>query len=262
MPGLSRDNWPEPEDYIPLGSAGRAGLAWEWLRRDPGYHELAPSAWRRTPQGVTIIEAAPCALRERWGCLFIGDARQATPECPMLWDTSLDMSILRLEARERVSKDIGAFDIGRWAPNAVIVKDKDSSEHLLLHRGEQRIHLHIMSGTLLEGPVLLHFDTSGASHVEPVLATLQRFMHLYHRGEWIPERALSGRVTRRTLLALRAHDARAAGASIRDIGIMLFGRARVEAEWRDPGESLKSQCRRLIALARKMAHGGYKDLLR
>jgi len=61
---------------------------------------------------------------------------------------------------------------------------------------------------------------------------------------------------------LRVHDALTAGASIRDIGIMLYGLARIEAEWRDPGESLKSQCRRFIASARAMASGEYKDLLR
>src|SRR3546814_4790994 len=63
---------------------------------------------------------------------------------------------------------------------------------------------------------------------------------------------------RRQVLALRVHDALAAGASIRDVGIMLFGFERVRDEWAD--EALKSHCRRLIALAREMVAGGYRTL--
>jgi hypothetical protein len=58
---------------------------------------------------------------------------------------------------------------------------------------------------------------------------------------------------------LRVHDALVAGASIRDVGVMLFGLERVRDEW--AGEALKSQCRRLIATARDMAAGGYRELL-
>lgn len=65
---------------------------------------------------------------------------------------------------------------------------------------------------------------------------------------------------RRHIAALRVHDALALGASIRDIGLLLFGLERIRQEW--AGEALKSQCRRLIAQARAMAAGGYRSLLR
>lgn len=262
MPGRSHQAWPEAETYRHLASAGRAQLAWEWLRRDTNYRQLQPSPSRKTRQGVTIIEAAPVALRKRWGCLVVGDATRSVPAHPILWDASLDASALRLEARRRIANDKEAFDIRNWTSHAVIVTENDRSEHLLLHRGGRRMHLHIVAGTLLEGPVALQLSICGSADFEPAMVALKRFMYLHHRGEWLPERALSDRVSRRTQAALRVHDAMAAGASIRDIGIMLFGEARVEAQWRDPGESLKSQCRRLIALARGMAGGGYKDLLR
>jgi len=58
---------------------------------------------------------------------------------------------------------------------------------------------------------------------------------------------------------LRVHDALVTGASIRDVGVMLFSLERVREEW--AGEALKSQCRRLIAMARDMAAGGYRELL-
>src|SRR3546814_17468111 len=83
---------------------------------------------------------------------------------------------------------------------------------------------------------------------------------IFRRTGRIP--ALSTRACqrlRRQVLALRVHDALAAGASIRDVGIMLFGFERVRDEWAD--EALKWHCRRLIALAREMVAGGYRTLL-
>lgn len=145
---------------------------------------------------------------------------------------------------------------------AVLVKTNDGDEHCLIYYGCNRIHLHVIDGTLLEGPVILRFDIGWFGAYEPAILTLRRFLHLCRSGEIFSDRPVSDRMRHRAILMLRIHDALAQGASIRDVGIMLFGLARIEAEWRDPGESLKSQCRRLIASARAMAAGGYKDFLR
>jgi hypothetical protein len=67
---------------------------------------------------------------------------------------------------------------------------------------------------------------------------------------------------RRLIQAIRVHDALVQGASIRDVGVMLFGIDRIRAEWPGSGEALKSQSRRMIALSRFMASGGYRTLLR
>src|SRR3546814_16017243 len=95
-------------------------------------------------------------------------------------------------------------------------------------------------------PVFTPTDTSlpcstlvRSERSDPALATLRRFLHLCHSGEWLSERALPDRLRRRILLALRVHDALTHGTSIREIGILLFGKARVDAEWPDPGDSLK-----------------------
>lgn len=60
---------------------------------------------------------------------------------------------------------------------------------------------------------------------------------------------------------LRVWDAVREGATQRDIGIALYGRERIAADWGARSDSLKSRVRRLMQNARDMASGGYRALL-
>lgn len=262
MPDHPHRCWPDAADYEYLDGASRTQFAWEWLRRDPCYRKLIPSIRRITAQGLTIVEPAARIVRERWSCLFIEDPDTTVPDVPMLWDPGFDASVLRVEARLATTAQLNGFDVSRCAARAVVVKEGSSGEQCLLFAGRHHVRLHVIAGTLLEGRVMLRFEIDWRLPPEPAISTLRRFLHLCRSGEMSAGRPVPDRTVQRIIFALRVHDALAQGASIRDIGILLFGRARIEAEWRDPGESLKSQCRRLIASARAMADGGYKDLLR
>lgn len=262
MQDIPHRSWPDAADYRYLEGANRSQFAWEWLRRDPGYRKLIPSIRRRIASGLTIIEPALDSCRERWGCLFIEDSNVSIPDIPMLWCPGLDASVLRVEACAPTEGRTSIFDLERCASGAVLVKGAVGDEHCLLFEGHHRIHLHVIAGTLLEGPVELRFNIGWSEAFEPAMLTLKHFLHLCQSGELLPDRSVHDRMRHRAISMLRVHDALVQGASIRDVGIMLFGFARIEAEWRDPGESLKSQCRRFITSARAMAAGGYKDLLR
>lgn len=119
-----------------------------------------------------------------------------------------------------------------------------------------------MAGSLLNGPVTLRYDIAWSDDVDWKVATLRRFLYLCRTGNLPKPPIVNNQRSKRLIRALQVHDARVLGASIRDIGVMLFGMDRVRAEWPGTGEALKSQCRRLIALADFMAAGGYKTLLR
>lgn len=64
-------------------------------------------------------------------------------------------------------------------------------------------------------------------------------------------------VSMRTLALL---DALRAGASERDMGVLLFGAARVMSEW-SPESALRAQVRHLIRRGRALVAGGYRKLL-
>lgn len=254
--------WPDASDYDYLASVDASGLAWEWLRRAPAYRLLDVGRRSRTRDGVTIIEAASPAAAAEWGCLHIEDPHLAASDAMIIWSAQVDPSVLRVEVVSSWPSDGVSFDLRRWASIACLVKQADGSENLLLRVGLNSIRLDIMSGSLLDGPVAFRFDIHGADPVDPMIETLRRFLHFQHNGV-IPARSMLGvRRHQRVALALRVHDALSQGASIRDVGIMLFGFDRVDVEWEASGESLKSASRRLMALARSMASGEYRTLLR
>ncbi len=58
-----------------------------------------------------------------------------------------------------------------------------------------------------------------------------------------------------------AWDAHAHGASQRDVGILLFGAERVESDWNQLSDSLRSQVRRLLQHAGRMVRGGWRAML-
>lgn len=60
--------------------------------------------------------------------------------------------------------------------------------------------------------------------------------------------------------AIIALDGRAAGASHREVAIVIYGQAKVERDWRAPG--LRDLVRRDLDRGLKLAMGGYRELLR
>jgi hypothetical protein len=66
----------------------------------------------------------------------------------------------------------------------------------------------------------------------------------------------------RLTLVLQALDGWRAGASHREIAEGLFGRARVEADWGDPGDHLRDRTRRAVRRGRVLMEGGYRQFLR
>jgi hypothetical protein len=253
--------WPPAgiRDYRGFEVLTRAGLAAHWLRRDSEYGKLAPAAIRRTPRGL-LIDAAPRWCVERWGCLHIVQ-RSEHDGPPFLWSAAVQPAVLRVTACSAGEGDPAPFDLSRWVDHAALVVGHGGCQHLALYGRSRMLRLDVVSGSLLSGPVQLHYPLSCGSASDMMIETLKRLQLLCRTGDFgsLP---IDRPPSRRAIEALRVHDALAEGASIRDIGVMLFGAARIGQEWHAPGEALKSCCRRLIAHARCMASGGYRSLLR
>lgn len=160
--------------------------------------------------------------------------------------------------------DQDAFDLARLACPILVLRDASGVEHLLIGDGSCHVRLDVTSGTVLEGPVHLRFEFAGLAGMETKLLTLRRLVALvrlkrFPRGLFpLPP----ARRTRRWMMALRALDARRAGASHREIAAALFGETAVEADWDGPSAYLRCRVQRLIRLGETLVQGGYRDLLR
>jgi hypothetical protein len=261
MPSNPPRGWPHEAAYRYLEGATGAEIAWEWLRRDPAYRRLASTGIGRAETCIGSMRAASPVEQARWGCLNIPSPDRTWAESPVLWSSSLDSSVLDVIAVPARGENEHAFDLRRWSRISTLLSSRDR-EHLLLQGPRQSIRIDVLSGTLDAGPVLLFHDLVGAADLEPAIAALRQFHRLCRTGEFLSESGPTLQQSRRLILALRTYDALAQGASIRDIGSMIHCDERVRADWPGSGDALKSQARRLIALAHHMVSGGYRRLLR
>lgn len=65
-------DWHDAAPYARLVTLDRAGMAWEWLRRDPAYrlfHAESSSEHRGGEDGA-VVRALPQVPSARWGLLF------------------------------------------------------------------------------------------------------------------------------------------------------------------------------------------------
>lgn len=160
-------------------------------------------------------------------------------------------------------EDADAFALERLACPVLVLRNGAAGiEHLLIGDDAGQIRLDVTFGSVLVGPVRFRYDLIGVVGVGPKLLTILRLVTLIRQGHLPrgffpkPHRA------RRWMMALRAADARRAGASHLEIAVALFGRARVDADWLGHSGYLRCRVQRLIRLGEMLTQGGYRSLLR
>lgn len=174
----------------------------------------------------------------------------------------MDLGVVTIRAEPVAPGDPDTFDLARFADRALLARGVDSREYLVLSDGWRRLRLDVIEGTLIgERSVRLVFELAGLTALETRLLTVRRLLALWRRGRFLRGlfQPLAG--LPRQLELLRVADARACGASHREIAAMLYGEARVRTEWDGRSDALRSRVRRLAVDARRLACGGYRSLM-
>lgn len=123
-------------------------------------------------------------------------------------------------------------------------------EHAACRRGDALFRLDVIEGTLTAGAVALHFEVKADARLKAQLATIASF-HLRLR------RRRRARDFVGKLLALQALDAKATGASLRDIADLVLG----PGDWPGDGDHRKSMVRRLLDSGARMVRAGPRAIL-
>ena len=152
---------------------------------------------------------------------------------------------------------ISALDLSELPAVAAI---EESGEHLLLSDGLRSLQLEVVQGTLLRGPVDLTFCIEEA-HTRAQIEALQSLLALRRRGQLSGCRAASVASQSRWIRQLRVHDALAAGASQRQIGIELFGSEETRRHWKEGSGAVRSSVQRLVRAALRNVAGSYLKFL-
>jgi hypothetical protein len=144
-----------------------------------------------------------------------------------------------------------------------VLIDANDIEHVFLQVGWASITLRNHGASLLDTPACLTFLTHG-------IAGIASAPRLLHRARLLlgPATALNSELTipppdwvERKLKAILALDARQAGASVREIATLLYGKAWTDSAWQTNRKAVRQAVSRAIAHATELAYGGYRDLL-
>ena len=240
-------------DYAYLHDSDRAGLMWEWLRRDAAY-----VSWYVRASAVTCGDP-PVALR--WRLLLAEDPAVTARHARLFWRADLDPGALRVIARPAVSRDPAGWSFHHLRRFLSLICDAEGREHAVLSDGQHHIRLDVEEGTLAEGPVTLHYLLDRGRDADRQLETVRRLAALRADRRFSNERFPLDPHSPRNALVLRVHDALRGGATQRDIAQILVGPERVQGEWHGRSDALRSRVRRLVGEARRLAAGGYRRLL-
>lgn len=249
-------DWRDAAAYRPLLDADRSFLAWEWLRRDPTYRAAA-EAYQAGSSGDRCERGE---VPERWGLHAFEHPRLTVPEARPVWCSKVYPFVLGVEAGPPDGEEL--FDLERFRAISTLLRVRDNREHLLLSDGFRTIRIDVLAGTITDGPAELRYRIAGLASAERSVLALRRLLALWRNGRFSgllhPEEAKA----RRWVLALRAHDALAAGAGQREIAAGMLSTQAGEPRWRTQSPSIRAQVQRLVRGARRMASGGYLELLR
>jgi len=241
------------KDYADLQAVDRAGLMWEWLRRDPGY-----GAWYVKASAATRGDAVPAL---RWRLMVAEDPGLGARRARLFWSADADPGALRVMARP-VGLGPAGLPIHRLSRFLSVVRGDGGREYAVLSDGRHHLRLDVEEGTLENGRVALHVLLDGLRDAEAKLETLRRLAVLCRQRRFPPEHFSFDSQRERSLILLRVADALGAGASQRELAEFLFGMERARSGWQGRSDSLRSRVRRLAAEARRLAAGGYRNLLR
>jgi hypothetical protein len=248
-------DWREARSYEQLLGVEKPALAWEWLRRDPGYRDAAlESIGHADRRGAVSAAAAP-----RWNLHAFADPRLAAPLARPLWAAPACGWVVRtIATRGRDGEDV--LDLKELAGFATLTRSP-AAQHLLLSDGRRSIRLDVIGDELEGSPVKLAYLLHGVEDLARPLLVLERLRSLILQKRFVSSLYPPVRRARREVMLLRAFDAIQAGASQADIAELLLSRRFERRSWRIHSPSLRSQAQRLVRASRAMASGGFWDLL-
>lgn len=246
-------DWRDGRVYARLEGAGWSAWAWEWLRRDPGYRAEAVE-WLSPP----ARGQSPVAAASRWGLLFYEDPDRDFMAARPFWIDGPCRRVLRAETAALEPAE--RFDAARLG-DLLTIHAEQGIEHCLASNGFHSLRFDIRGGSIRQGPVGLRYQVEGVGSALRTLPLVGQLVAICRTGSF-PHRIFAP-VPRagRHVLALRAFDAMAMGASHRKVAIELVDRDCGAPRWRDEMPSARTRSQRLAKLARAMASGGWRSFL-
>lgn len=229
-------DWRDAERYRALLGADLATWAWEF--------------GRRAGDGVQGPD----------GLCFAGPGPAADPTPAVIWRAEVDLAMPSVIAAPAMPDDPAALDLKTLDLPVIVIQSASGQQHVLVCDGANRLRYSIVEGDGLAGPAKLAMPLPALGAGAASLASLRALIHLRDSGRLPKGSVRDGGRARRWADALRAHDARRDGASQREIAVLLYGAARVAADWASASDYMRMRVQRLVRGAETMVAGGYRAM--
>ncbi|MBZ9763326.1 DUF2285 domain-containing protein [Mesorhizobium sp. CA8] len=180
----------------------------------------------------------------------------------VFWSPGLCSHVLPVAAeRAQRSRIADAFDLSALSCRVSVLLAGDGHQQVLFTDGGRTLQLTVSGATLFEPARLTASVLWSPAEVRQRLHGLECLNNLRSTGR-LPARFFPAEPRRvRLRWVLRALDGSIAGARHREIGVGLFGKARVDGDWADPGDHLRDIVRRAVRRGRSLMNGGYRQFL-
>ncbi len=242
------------------------GFAWEFVRRNKRYCNVWEDQQPTFEEMQAVRGMRVIALREQtnqlFPCLWSSAPNLGATEADVAWHPLASPKILRAVALSpKIAQGGVIFDPSEYDLEKTLVVSRDGSQELLLRDGPRILQLHIIGGTLKEGDALF-VDTAGIDDSFAQSQALACFRELRKTGILLNKYFSPHISAVRLSQYLLAFDCFAAGASHREIAVIIYGEGIVDRDWNNPRELLMDRTRRTIARSQVMVERGFLGLLR
>jgi len=235
--------------------------AWEFLRRIPEYCDKAAGAEIPFPTfdreaSLTIIEDDSAHHAEAWGLCAFANPRLSASQTPVTWHPRLLSGALPVLAKTCAT----GIDFRRLGLTVTVTKGKPGDEHVVLRDKAHSLQLHVLEGSILDGPVELTFHVEGLESARQKVTALDRLLIFLRKGQLPPSPLPQLRTAQRWLLALKALPLVQAGFTDREVANKLFPQ-HATPNWNDSNDWLRTQIRRARIFGLAMTSGDYRRLV-
>ena len=196
-------------------------------------------------------------------CAPFADPRLTSAQARPVWLPGTGVARLHFTAEPIGEENGGRPGINvSTLPNVEhILLDTAGKQHIIVRSGPTFTQFTVGGCDALIGPVALGLDLCRREEIRAVgkeLAALDGA--LSGSSGFVSEPPSWTGQTGRLRDGLIALDCQRAGAKLREIAIVIYGRERIEREW--PGNGLRKRLSRDMERGRALSNGGYRRLLR
>ena len=193
-----------------------------------------------------------------WGLTRFVDPALLASEAPIDWIEELGVAKIDAVVRKPSKGERSDVHLAELQCVRHIVVSPDGGETVLINTSEKALTLRLCGTTALRDPVCLTFQIAGMGALPGTGRSLQSLPDLLAGGPRKFNRSRRQLLLRDALVAL---DGRQAGATYRDVAVVIAGVERARTAWRSSDHSLKDRLRRALKSGERLRNGRYPILI-